>query len=223
MMFISDETFIPQEFKDWKIFKPILNTFSCRGRKALAIMEKCLCFHTTFYAHDDNREHRLYRGLQYRYPFIYNDYSEFFGANDDELAPKSDIPEVTNDWHRRKLIKLGGNSYMNIFSILRKIKDKKLSFNKDDGKEKSIEIRKQLMSITDKTTKDPINLVSVNIVLGLLGGGTRDPTKTIMEYCRQSKLKNGRHLKEREKELLKQEDDTRTAIDIKKNDPYQDE
>lgn len=189
MMFISDEAFTPQEFKDWMIFKPKLNTFPYEGEKALAIIEQCLCFHTTFYAHDDNshREHRLYRGLQYRYPSIYNDYSEFFGANVDELPPQSDIPEVTNDWHRRRLIKLGGNSYMNIFYILRNIKDKKRIFNKDDGIKKCIEIRKHLMYITDKTPKDLINLVSVNIVLGLLGLGsdTRDSTKTIMENCKQ--------------------------------------
>lgn len=188
MMFVSDDTFSPPELKDWMIFKPILNTFLDEGEKALAIIEQCLCFHTTFYAHDDtshDRVHRLYRGLQYRYPFIYNDYSEFFGANGDELPPHSDIPEVTNDWHRRRLIKLGGNSYMNIFYILRNIKDRSMSFNREDGIKKSIEIKKHLMYITDKIPKDIINLVSVNVVLGLLGGEKRDSTKTIMEHCKQ--------------------------------------
>lgn len=189
--FITDESYSPDEIEDWIRLRPKFLRFSSEGEKAFAIIEECLCFNTTFYAHDRmssfptiTREHRMYRNLQYRYPDLFNDFSSFFGSNADE-PPQSNVPEVLNNWHRRCLLNLGGNSYMNICNILRRIRSRSERFNREDAIRKCLSIKTHLMQITDRTPKDLSNLVSVNIILGLLGGQKRDSLKTILDYCKQ--------------------------------------
>jgi hypothetical protein len=123
-LYLADENYLPEETEVWETFRPKFFKFSVEGDKAFAAIEQCICFYTTYYAHDINtsfpkieREHRLYRNLQYRYPEYFHDFSSFFGANEDQM-PQSKIPEVLNNWHSRRLIELGGNSYMNICNIL---------------------------------------------------------------------------------------------------------
>jgi hypothetical protein len=99
--------------------------------------------------------------------------------------PQSKIPEVLNNWHRRRLIQLDGNSYMNICNILRQIRTRYKHFNIVSGIALCVEIQNHLSKITDRTPKDLSNLVSVNIVLGLLKGEKRESTKTIIGYCQQ--------------------------------------
>ena len=188
---IIDETYSPDEIEDWIRLKPTFLRFSSEAEKAFAIIEECLCFNTTFYAHDRmssfptiTREHRMYRNLQYRYPDLFNDFRFFFGANADE-APQSNVPEVLNNWHRRCLLNLGGNSYMNICNLLRRIRARSEAFNRHDAIKTCVSIKTHLMQITDRTPKDLSNIVSVNIVLGLLGGEKRDSLKTILDYCKQ--------------------------------------
>jgi hypothetical protein len=50
--FITDETYSPDEIEDWISLRPKFLRFSSEGEKAFAIIEECLCFNTTFYAHD---------------------------------------------------------------------------------------------------------------------------------------------------------------------------
>jgi hypothetical protein len=127
---IIDETYSPDEIEDWIRLKPTFLRFSSEAEKAFAIIEECLCFNTTFYAHDRmssfptiTREHRLYRNLQYKYPDLFNDFSSVFGVDADE-APQSNMPEVLNNWHPRYLLNLGGNSYMNICNLFRRIRSR---------------------------------------------------------------------------------------------------
>jgi hypothetical protein len=190
-LYLVDANYLPEEIEVWETFRPRFLKFSVEGDKAFAVIEQCLCFYTTYYAHDTissfpkiEREHRLYRNLQYRYPEYFDDFSSFFGANGDQM-PQSKIPEVLNNWHRRRLIQLGGNSYMNICNILRQIRTRSKHFNRVNGIALCVEIKKHLSKITDRTPKDLSNLVSVNIVLGLLKGEKRESTKTIIGYCQQ--------------------------------------
>jgi hypothetical protein len=183
-LYLADENYLPEEIEVWETFRPKFLKFSVEGDKAFAFMEQCLCLYTTYYAHDMKREHRLYRNLQYRYLEYFHDFSSFFGANEDQMS-QSTIPEVLNNWHRRRLIELGGNSYMNICNILRQIRTRYKHFNIVSGIALCVEIKSDLSKITDRTPKDLSNLVSVNIVLGLLKGEKRESTKTIIGYCQQ--------------------------------------
>ena len=74
-LYLADENYLPEETEVWETFRPKFLKFSVEGDKAFAVIEQCICFYTTYYAHDINtsfrkieREHRLYRNLQYRYP-----------------------------------------------------------------------------------------------------------------------------------------------------------
>jgi hypothetical protein len=190
-LYLADENYLPEETEVWETLRPKFLKFSVEGDKAFAVIEQCICFYTTYYAHDINtsfrkieREHRLYRNLQYRYPEYFHYFSSFFGANEDQM-PQSKIPEVLNNWHRRRLIQLDGNSYMNICNILRQIRTRYKHFNIVSGIALCVEIQNHLSKITDRTPKDLSNLVSVNIVLGLLKGEKRESTKTIIGYCQQ--------------------------------------
>jgi hypothetical protein len=183
-LYLADENYLPEEIEVWETFRPKFLKFSVEGDKAFASMEQCLCLYTTYYAHDMKREHRLYRNLQYRYLEYFHDFSSFFGANEDQMS-QSTIPEVLNNWRRRRLIELGGNSYMNICNILRQIRTRYKHFTIVSGIALCVEIKSDLSKITDRTPKDLSNLVSVNIVLGLLKGEKRESTKTIIGYCQQ--------------------------------------
>ncbi|CAG2244126.1 SAMD9 [Mytilus edulis] len=296
MMFISDEAFTPQEFKDWLVFKLKLNTFPYEGEKALAIIEQCLCFHTTFYAHDDNshREHRLYRGIQYRYPLfimITVNFLELMSTNchHSRIYQKllmtgigeggKNITQPTTHFFltnglgfkslchssESKGTALFNSSAWERFVETYNIKRLKGDLRFHNGKtcifvanEKSpsselIEIRRIRSGKTEFNSQEEVYFYLGFSISGPIAYHVK-PTRyeeTAIEQSfwqdddrvekfveedeeqlhrklntikdLKSKLKNGRHLKEREKELLKQEDDIRTAIDIKKNDPYQDD
>lgn len=72
------------------------------------------------------------------------------------------------------------------------MKTKSKCFSSLDAIKKCIEIKTHLTKISDRTPKDLANLVSVNIILGLLGGEKRDSNKIILEYCKQIiKMKRG--------------------------------
>ena len=190
-LYLADENYLPEETEVWETFRPKFLKFSVEGDKAFAFMEQCLCLYTTYYAHDMKIEHRLYRILQYRYLEYFHYFSSFFGANEDQMS-QSTIPEVLNNWHRRRLIQLGGNSYMNICNISRQIRTRYKHFNIVSGIALCVEIKSDLSKITDRTPKDLSNLISVNIVLGLLKGEKRESTKTIIGYCQQIiKMKKG--------------------------------
>jgi hypothetical protein len=183
-LYLADENYLPEEIEVWETFRPKFLKFSVEGDKAFEFMEQYLCLYTTYYAHDMKREHRLYRNLEHKYLEYVKDFSSFFGANEDQMS-QSTIPEVLNNWRRRRLIELGGNSYMNICNILRQIRTRYKPFNSVNGIALCVEIKKHLSKITDRTPKDLSNLVSVNIVLGLLKGEKRESTKTIIGYCQQ--------------------------------------
>lgn len=182
----------------WGNLRHRLLTFSSQGERAFEKVEECLCLNTTFYAHDSisscnkkSREHRLYRNLHYKYPDLFNDFKFFFGAKTEE-CPRSAMPEVMNNWHRRRLLQLGGNTYMNICNIILQIRKRANNFRSDNAVSQCIEIKDHLMKITDRKARDLANLVSVNIVLGLLGGRNRDSTDKMIEYCKQIiKMKRG--------------------------------
>lgn len=197
--YLTCSEFSPEEINDvWEKFRPKFLALINHGERAFAKFEECLCFNTTFYAHDStvstnkkSREHRLYRNLQFKYPDLFNDFKFFFGATPEE-CPKSQMPEVMNNWHRRRLLQLGGTTYMNICNILRQIRKRSNQFSAADAVQRCIEIKDHLIKITDRQSKDLANLVSVNIVLGLLGGRNRDSADNILEYCKQIiKMKRG--------------------------------
>lgn len=188
--YLVDENYSPEEIDIWKRFRPKFSKFQMEGEKAFALMEQSLCFYTTYYAHDsmssfpkEKREHQLYKNGQYRYADYFHDFGSFFGENGGEM-PKLAVPEVLNNWHRRRLIRLGGNSYMNICSFLSQIRKRAIA--------RCVQIKHHLSKITDRNSKDLSNLVSVNIVLGLLGSKKRKSTNTILEYCKHIiKIKKG--------------------------------
>ena len=147
-LYLADENYLPEEIEVWETFRPKFLKFSVEGDKAFAVIEQCLCFYTTYYTHDINtsfrkieREHRRFKKLQYRYPEYFHDFSSFFGANEDQML-QSTIPEVLNNWHRRRLIQLGGNSYINICNISRQIRTHYKPFNSVNGIALCIEIKK---------------------------------------------------------------------------------
>lgn len=187
--YFVDQNYQHDEIKIWNTLRPKLLTFENEGDKAFSEMEESLCFNTTFYAHDNmttysstKKEHRLYKTGQYRYENYFKEFKSFFGEEKMEM-PKHLIPELFNNWHRRRLLYLSGNSYMNICNILQQIRTRPNQFNSDNAIARCDEIKEHLSKITDKTPKDLSNLISVNIVLGLLGGTKKDSTKQIMAYC----------------------------------------
>lgn len=196
--YLTCEEYSPEELNVWENLRPRLLAFSSHGERAFEKVEECLCLNTTFYAHNSisscnktSTEHRLYRNLHYKYPDMFNDFKFFFGATTDE-CPRSEIPEVVNNWHRRRLLQLGGNTYMNICNIILQIRKRAYNFSADNAVSQCIEIKAHLMKITDRKARDLANLVSVNIVLGLLGGRNRDSADTMIEYCKQIiKMKRG--------------------------------
>ena len=197
--YLTCAEYSPEELNEvWGNLRQRLLTFSSQGERAFEKVEECLCLNTTFYAHDSisscnkkSREHRLYRNLHYKYPDMFNDFAFFFGATTEE-CPRSTMPEVINNWHRRRLLQLGGNTYMNICNIILQIRKRANNFSSDNAVCQCIEIKDHLMKITDRKARDFANLVSVNIVLGLLGGRNRDSTDKMIEYCKQIiKMKRG--------------------------------
>lgn len=174
----------------WEKFRPAFSNFIQQGEEALTKIEGCLCFFTTFYAHNSIgsytrkcKEHRLYRNLQCQYPELFNDFRECFGAESEE-CPVSQIPEVVNGWHRRRLLYLGGNNYMNICNIFRELR-RNSKFTLPEAKDRCVNIKHHLMKISPRTAKDLANIISVNFVIGLLGGRNRESTEKILDYCKQ--------------------------------------
>lgn len=194
--YFIDQNYLPDELVIWNSFRPKLLNFENEGEKAFAVMEQSLCFQTTFYSHDTmspyprkKSEHRLYKAGQRRYESFFKQFRLFFGE-EKKIMPKEKNPELLNKWRRRRLIWLGGNSYMNICNILQKVRS--TQFSSADAIAMCNEIKYHLSNISDRTAKDLANLVSVNIVLGLLGGDKRDETKEIMGCCQQiNKMRRG--------------------------------
>lgn len=186
--YLSDPYYIPHELNEWRDLHEHLKNLQKHGLEAFDTLEEYMCFNIVFNSHSNEEAseqtrsvHNTYRILQLQYPRMFSTFSDFFGES--ELTEPTSFPteDSKNQWLRRKVLHMKGNSFMNIFQIFYDIKKKKLY--KTDALDKMMQIHGYLSKITKRDSRDLCNLVCVNFALALLGG-KRESDETIFNYCK---------------------------------------
>jgi hypothetical protein len=75
-----------------------------------------------------------------------------------------------DEWHRRKILRLQGNTYMNIFALYGKFKKSTPGFTEKTTTARFQGIKTHYSRIEDKEPGDIAVSVCINIALGLVGG-----------------------------------------------------
>ncbi|CAC5362443.1 SAMD9 [Mytilus coruscus] len=180
---LTDKEYIPEELSDrWRIgFKPLFTQFIKYADKSFECIESYLCYNSIFYAHNPSKLHRFHSQLHYFFPSVRTEFARYLGEEND-IEPESQRPSDLDIFHRRRLINLQGNTYMNMYDILLQVKKKDLA--PAAAIEKCIKIKHHLNGLCSRQPRDKINLVAVNFLIGLLNGRNRDSWKVVLDYCK---------------------------------------
>jgi hypothetical protein len=171
-----------------------------RGEKAFAVFERQVCFYTAF--HDDsfprigkpNQEkiHRTHKEIKKDYAKLLSEFCDMFGE-DGEAPPdtlcRPEMVSARDEWQRRKILRLQGNTYMNIFALYGKFKKSTCNFTWKETTAIFKDIKTHYSRIEDKEPGDIAVSVCINIALGLVGGH-RDSLNAIIDNCALLKVKS---------------------------------
>lgn len=180
---LTDKDYIPEELSDrWRIdFKPLFTQFIKYADESFECIESYLCYNSIFYAHNPSKLHRFHSQLHYFFPSVRNEFARYLGEEND-IEPESHRPSDLDIFHRRRLIHLQGNTYMNMYDILLQVKKRELI--PGDAIEKCLKIKHHLNGLCICQPRDKINLVAVNFLIGLLNGRNRDSWSIVLDYCK---------------------------------------
>ena len=200
--FLIDDEYIPTDLPvNWDVdINSLLKKMKGQGEKAFAVFERQVCFYTAF--HDDrfarigkpNQEkiHRTHKEIKKDYANLLSEFCDMFGE-DGEAPPDSlcrpEMVSARDEWHRRKMLRLQGNTYMNIFALYGKFKKSTRNFTLKETTAIFQDIKTHYSRIEDKEPGDIAVSVCINIALGLVGG-CRDSLNAIIDNCALLKVKS---------------------------------
>ena len=206
--FLIDDEYIPTDLPvNWDDdINSSLKKMKGRGERALEDFQRQVFFYTTF--HDvsfprigkPNQEkiHRTHKEIKKDYANLLAEFCAMFGEDGKEPPDSLYRPEMVSardEWHRRRILRLQGNTYINIFAMYGKFKDSKKGFTKQEITARFQDIKTHYSRIEDKEPGDIAVSVFINIALGLIGG-CRDSLNAIINNCALLKTKSRMRPKE---------------------------
>ncbi|CAC5362422.1 unnamed protein product [Mytilus coruscus] len=195
---LTDPLYDLSELPDpWKEVKKTLTTLVSHGQYSFELIQRKLCFDPIYYSHDPQQLHRFHRRLHFEYPKLLNKFIQIFGDDNDE-PPTDTLPEVIDEWHRRKVLSFMGNNYMDLYNRIY-LQHRRKCMELERALSLCLEIRDHLVAIINKEVRDYINLVSVNFLLSSLkssGVKRLSPLHSIKEligFCQIASMTPGEY------------------------------